>query len=83
MVALAKKVMAADKVLHEQQLGLKWRGPDEEVRSGRALDTCAACAWRVHSGHISQNTRTASLAGIIMKLESTRPASTIKSTKPS
>ena len=31
VVALARKVMAADKVLHEQQLGLAWRGPDEEV----------------------------------------------------
>ena len=34
VVALAKKIMAADKVLHEQQLGLKWRGPNEDVRIG-------------------------------------------------
>jgi dynein regulatry complex protein 1 len=33
VVGLAKKVMAADKVLHEQQLGLTWRGPAEDVRT--------------------------------------------------
>lgn len=31
IVALAKKVLAADKVLHEQQLGLKWIAPSDEV----------------------------------------------------
>lgn len=33
IVALAKKAMTADKVLHEQQLGLKWRPPNDEVAS--------------------------------------------------
>jgi hypothetical protein len=33
VITLVKKVMAADKVLHEQQLGLEWRGPAEQVRS--------------------------------------------------
>jgi dynein regulatry complex protein 1 len=32
VVAMAKKVIAADKVIHEQQLGLEWRPPVEEVR---------------------------------------------------
>ena len=34
-VELAKKVMAADKVLHEQQLGVAWRGPKQEVRGAQ------------------------------------------------
>ena len=32
VVALAQRVMAADRVLHEQQLGIEWRAPAEEVR---------------------------------------------------
>ena len=54
LVALAKKVLAADKVLHEQQLGLQWRGPNEEVRrfvwlqpvACGACQLVVACAWR-------------------------------------
>ena len=36
VVALARRVMAADKVLHEQQLGLTWRPPADEVRPALA-----------------------------------------------
>lgn len=31
VVQLAKRVVAADQVLHEQQLGLAWQAPNEEV----------------------------------------------------
>ena len=29
--AVAHKLLAADQVIHEQQLGWQWRGPDEDV----------------------------------------------------
>ncbi len=29
--AVAHKLLAADRVIHEQQLGWQWRGPDEEA----------------------------------------------------
>ena len=44
--AVAHKLLAADRVIHEQQLGWQWRGPDEDAllagshspgQSGRTL----------------------------------------------
>lgn len=41
--ALARKLLGASRVIHEQQLGWGWRGPDEQVRAVASCQFACSC----------------------------------------
>lgn len=52
--AVAHKLLAADRVIHEQQLGWQWQGPDEDAllagpHSPQATRTLAGCMKKTSS----------------------------------